>query len=379
MRPAGYLALVLTVPLQGCEGPAEAPHTSPESASCGGCHPAQYDRWAASPLATGSGSPVFSALVERVEESWGEVAAETCRGCHSPGHATGGGHFDDDEAGVGCVTCHAAVGNRGERDARLVVDLSQPLAGPFGDTESPAHGSRKGELLRDPALCGTCHEVTGPHLLVEHTLTEYRASPAAAAGRTCVDCHMPRLADAPISTLSDTPRARRDHSFVGLDPPWGAPPDVAAESAERTRALLAEALDLSARATPEGFVVEVENVGAGHHVPTGVSMLRDIRVTVRILDAADKVLLEDPSLIQLGARMLSGDTEVGLLTAADRIVDETLPPGETRRATLPYPPGAASLEAVIEARAFKPNVLAALGLEDLELPLHRVREVRVAR
>src|SRR5204862_829043 len=111
---------------------------------------------------------------------------------HTPEHSP--------DAGIGCVSCHAAIGNHATRDGMLAVDLDVPLSGPFADAEpTEAHGSRSDGFLISPDLCGTCHELTGPNLVNEPTLTEFQASPQASAGLTCIDCHMPRTEERPLA------------------------------------------------------------------------------------------------------------------------------------------------------------------------------------
>lgn len=343
------------------------------SSNCGTCHPDQYAQWAASPLATGTSSPVFAALVERVEADWGADAAARCRECHAPG--LGGGDPERDP-GVGCVACHGAVGNHGTRDGRLAIELGVPLAGPSGSAAAnQAHGVRESGFLRDPSLCGTCHEVTGPNLLVETTHSEYVASGDA---RTCVDCHMPALEPGLTAVSSTRPRPRVDHRFIGFDPSWSDDPDEVAERTDATRALLASALTLRASSTSDGWRVTVRNVGAAHNVPTGVSMLRDIWVDARLYDDAGSLLATRPRVLELGARMLDGDDEVALLTHADRVVDDSLAAGAATDAELEAP-AAAALELTLRARAFKPSVLEALELSHLaeRVPVHELHTLRV--
>ena len=346
---------------------------SPEASSCGSCHTAHYESWAASTHATSGGSPVFQALVGEVGEAWGATAAQACVDCHQPGHAG--------DASIGCMACHGAVGNRAERDGQLIVDLGVPLSGPFVDPEpNDAHISRSGSLLRSPVLCGTCHEVTGPRLFRERTLTEYRSGAAVELGLVCADCHMPSLGTGPAAEGGRTDRRITDHRFVGMDPPWGAPPEEAAAAAERAHALLASALVLHASPIDFGFVVTVSSVCPGHRVPTGVAMLRDLRVVVSVTSADGEVLATDETVLELFDQPMSGELPVPLVTRADHVVHRSLESGESRSETVTVPPGAArpvTLVATVRARAYREDVLAALGLSHLgpQVPVHEVLRV----
>jgi hypothetical protein len=333
----------------GSGGPQE---TTAEA--CGACHVDQYDTWSQSRHATSTDSPVFEALLPHVERAWGSFARERCVACHSPGH---GG----DET-IGCASCHAAIGNTAERDGALVVDVDIPIAGPFGGTAAP-HATRPGELLSSSVLCGTCHEVTGPELFVEPTLTHYRASPAAEMGIGCADCHMPQLEPGPIAVGATDDRDRRAHTFVGMDPPWGASAQAAERAEQRTAALLDRILIVEIAQRPnDELEIAVTNMCFAHRVPAGVAMLRDMWIDVYVVDASGEQHTFE-RVIELGALPTLDGVAVPLPTDADAIVDRSLAPGEVT-ATSVAVVGAVRVEAVARARAFRADVLDALELAD---------------
>jgi hypothetical protein len=314
------------------------------SADCGVCHADHYAEWARSGHGQSTSGPVFQALLPHVEDAWGTHARQTCEGCHAPGYAG--------EEAIGCVACHAAVGNHAERDGQLAVDLDEPLSGPLGGVVTEAHVSTQRSLLTSPVLCGTCHEVTGPELLVESTLSEFRAS----GEEGCLECHAPTTTRA--WTDASEPRDTRAHTFVGFDPPWD---DVAdPDAAEATRQLLARALELRIDTLPDGRrEVVVTNVDAGHRVPTGVSFVRDIWVDVTVDGVEARVLtISDQP-------MFEGEP-TALLTDADDVKVGSLGPGEELRAAIPV-----GATAMLKARAVRGDVLDALGL-DLALPAHTI-------
>ncbi|MBX3274435.1 MAG: hypothetical protein KF729_29490 [Sandaracinaceae bacterium] len=364
---ARFASIVGLVVLLGCARPSGEPlPLGARAGDCGACHEDHFDEWAGSPHAASARSPVLEAMLPEVEAVWGARARDACVSCHAPAHAPG-------DEGIGCVSCHAAAGNHAERDGALVVDLARPIAGPFGDTgPTLAHATRRGAFLASPSLCGTCHELTGPNLVREPTLTEYRASPAAAEGITCADCHLPDAGERPLASDATTPRRVRSHRFVGFDPPWGAAPEEAAAAAERTRALLAEALSLEVERDAGGVRVTLANVGAGHSVPTGAAFLRDLWVDVEV----DGVVVAARVLV-LGDVPMRGDTPVPLLTRADRVEVGSLPAGASRAARVAIE---GPLEVVLRGRAVRDDVLAALGLEAraAEVPTHEIHRVRRA-
>lgn len=320
---------------------------------CGSCHRVEYKAWSTSRLAVGADakatSPVFKALLPRVEAAWGSVARARCVSCHSPGF--GGDH------GVGCVACHAAVGNRGVQNGALVVDLGAPLAAsrPPG-AETTAHDTEVREYLTSPELCGTCHVVHGPGLFEEVTLGELQAS--GKPDRACTSCHMPKTAG-----------GEADHRFTGVDPAWGADPESAAAAAAESTALLGRAVTLEMVEMVDGasgVEVRLTNTGGGHAVPTGVSFLRDLWVDVRVVDA-EGAIFDVPRVIALGARMTRGGKEVDLPTDADTIEGRVLAPDAAVSAPIEVPAGAVlpvTFEATLRARAVAARVMTALGIEE---------------
>ena len=331
------------------------------AADCGGCHEDHFEQFRSSPHATSARSPIFQAMLPDVERAWGGAARAQCEGCHAPAHSS--------DEGIGCLSCHAAVGNHAERDGMLAVDPSAPLAGSLRDAApSVAHRTRQSDFLTSPSLCGTCHELTGPALVDEPTLSEYRASPQAAGGVTCAGCHMPDDGERPLTNDPDArPRSTRSHRFVGFDPPWGAGPEEAAAAAERTRALLASALTLEVVRVEGGVEIALSNTGAGHAVPTGATFLRDLWVDV-VIDG-----VTGPRVIVLGDQPMHGEREVALLTHAERVERGSLDAGAERRVFLPAPPSA-SITATLRGRAIRDSVLAALALEARagEIPTHEI-------
>jgi hypothetical protein len=356
----------------GCSPAAAGITGDAGAAACGACHTGEYAEWSGSRLATSGMSPVFLGLAASATAAWGEQAGARCVACHEPGF--GGDH------GIGCVACHSATGNLAERDGLLTVDTDAPISGPFDDpTSTPAHGSRADALLVSPALCGTCHEVTGPGLLHETTKTEYEASSAGAAGAGCISCHMLAEEPGPVARGETRSRPRADHSFIGVDPPWGASPQVARAAALSTVQLLRFGLALQAVRAGDGFDVTLTN-RAGHAVPTGAAFLRSIWVDVE-LAGADGAVAGVPSVIELGSQPTRDGEPVALITQADAVQSNELLPGASRTAhitaplTLMEPVRAV---ATLRMRAIRPDVLGALGLANrsAEVPTHEVVVVR---
>ncbi|MEQ1566640.1 MAG: NapC/NirT family cytochrome c, partial [Myxococcota bacterium] len=229
------------------------------------------------------------------------------------------------------VACHAATGNRTESDGALVVDLGAPLAGTHG---GPApHATSDRPFLRSSSLCATCHEVAGPGLLDERTGTEHAES---GVSESCADCHFPK----------------GSHATIGFEPG----PEVDPEArALHTRSLLAEALALSVERDGDTWRIEVENVGAGHDVPTGAAVFRELRLDL-VVDGVHT------PLDTLGPRAVdAGGRPVALLTEAAAVDGAGLAPGEVHELQIPRPPDGAVVELVF--RAWRADTTDALALE----------------
>ncbi len=333
--------------LVGCAQGTALPHGA-RAGDCGTCHREAHDGWSRSAHAQSAASPVFVALLPKVEAAWGATARARCVSCHAPG-------FGGDSS-IGCVSCHAAIGNRGEANGALVVDLDAPLSSTSRGVSLPSHEVAPRRLLTAPSLCGTCHEVHGPGVLEEPTLTEFRASPFAGT-KTCSDCHAV------------------GHRLVGVDPRWDSEAEAAVD-AEATRALWAKGLTLSVTETADGVVVRLQNTGAGHAVPTGVTVLRDVWVDVEVVDAQGMTTTL-PRVMELGAAPLRDGAEVALFTDATSVKSRSLMPGEVREWSSPRSAGWRSFTATLKATAVRLSVLRALGLDGLEreVPVHEVSRV----
>lgn len=221
---------------------------------CNACHGAVHDGWASSAHAQAGQNPVFQEALQRAGQS------TACVQCHRPLTAQhpklAAGYIEGDLSrpnlkantafdatlmaeGVGCAACHVRDGK--VVSTRVITDAPHPVA------YSSALGSS--------AMCSTCHQLSypGAEQPFYNTYGEWRATPHAAAGMECQDCHMPKVAAASAATRF---MGQADHRF----------------SADLGRALTV-LVDLKddqvQRGTPLDVSVRLQNTGAAHHVPTG--------------------------------------------------------------------------------------------------------------
>ncbi|MBW7921072.1 MAG: hypothetical protein H3C51_03120 [Rubellimicrobium sp.] len=321
----------------------------PSSATCAACHRREFDEWAGSLHAVAGNERVYEAT-EDANAEVGRNGAEQvrfCEGCHSPGTLLTGraNRFasvmphEAELEGVSCISCHTAIhadpetGNgaltlafdraeieaRGPQGAALLADPRAHLAA-FGAPDTTA-------LLKTGDFCGACHNETldssmslvpDPGVAVQATHAEWRESWYADNGITCQTCHMAPDPAAQVMRIRDgdlRAPATVSHRFIGSN--WlltdtalgdslmilrgGFLPGVdaalgnmtAGAQLEQTRAFLRTAAGLELResrldAAGLHLHIAVQNLGAGHNLPTGVGDQKYMELEVVLRDAAGR-------------------------------------------------------------------------------------------
>lgn len=355
-RHLSLLAGLVSFCTAGCGPTTEVLPLGASNAECAGCHVDQGEDFSRSAHARASESPVFVALLPHVEDAWGADARARCVGCHAPQHVPS--HASDDERGIACVSCHAAVGNRGSFDGRLVVDLGAPLDGPFDDAEpTPAHQSERRGFVSDAESCLTCHDVRGPELFVEPMGLEHMDAVAAVGAPGCMSCHMVAGDEGPIADGATRSRPRRSHRFIGPTPP--SDPSELEGYVRDLRALFADRVTLSAREEGGELVAVLANVAMGHALPTGATFLRELRLEARIESDAG---VRTETLLVLGDRAMAGEVEVALPTDAERLERRRIDPGQDATVRLSLAPGDLHVEVRLVFAPYRRALLEALAL-----------------
>lgn len=239
MRPLVLVAVVLaSAPLfSGGRAPVRTGETGAalSAQACRGCHERTYDEWSRSRHAQAWSNPIFT-------ESFRDLRSPWCVHCHAPLDEQRSQFFVGEpsepallEEGVNCATCHL-------REGALLSGR------PPSEAAQAAHRIRHEPRLRTVDFCGGCHEFRMPDfhapgrpdttLLMQKTVTEWRASSAARRGETCQSCHMPEGA----------------HTFPGA----------------HELALVRETLETTwTWSGPSRVCATVRARGVGHAVPTG--------------------------------------------------------------------------------------------------------------
>lgn len=203
-------------------GQEAAPTTFTSSAQCKDCHQEVWSEWESSAHANSWINPDVRALSN-------DFANTDCIDCHAPRpiFETGIGkrvlpRSSRRAEGVDCISCHMLPDGR--------------IAGTVDDPQAACRPLARVELTREE-FCAACHDQ-------HQTVQQWKSSRFAEQGIGCLDCHMPyRSAD---------PKSGRDHRCLG-----GHDID-----------LVRSAVELRGVREEGGWVVELENVGAGHSFPT---------------------------------------------------------------------------------------------------------------
>ena len=411
---------------------------------CRQCHQRQYDEWIMSPHAYGQVSPVAFALNEKVQvDSNGKVGV-FCFQCHAPiSIAIGEDARIPNEKrapigvlGVQCDSCHSISKNHGLVSGDFPMEPGRKKYGPFGSSSDgdfkPVrnyfHKSVKSDYIITSEFCGSCHDVVTPKgLRVEETFAEFNESVYPEKGITCHDCHMRTLPGKPnqkkvkgpaaIMAGVDIPeRPISNHSMIGVDYhlvdffPYA---DNQGEAARIQREYMQEVYELhkdSAKMEVEApqtvtpgsqfqVAVHVTNTGAGHLLPSGFTVERQVWIEVIIKDADGKFLFVsgdldnnldlrnrcsqdvkldaapiDKYLVNFQSEMLKvnpdgTEEDVFLTSQANKFVKHGIPPLETRIATYPVPvpldaKGPLSVDVKLRFRNFSPLLFDRLGLDE---------------
>ena len=282
--------------------------------ACRDCHPDHYRQWSGSMHAYAADDPVFLAMNQRGQEETNGELGDFCVNCHAPmavrtGATTDGLNLDQvpqSLKGVTCYFCHNVVAVEGTHNNPLVLANDQVMRGGLTDpVASEAHPTAYSALhdrnaFESSDLCGSCHDIVTPagvHL--ERTYTEWQASvfnnDDPLAHLSCSKCHMIGDVDGLVADVPGAPlRQPKDHSFPGVDvalDPW---PETEAQLEGIARDLF-YAVKPRLCADPPGplaFTYVLDNVFAGHMLPSGASADRRAWVELIAYDIDDQVVFQ---------------------------------------------------------------------------------------
>jgi len=330
------------------------------STKCKSCHSEIFNQWANSNHKNLVGSnPYYMALEAIAGEVEGQEFRQWCMGCHNPSGLTTGlsktSHnmnenslantlFEKDgknlvdnykkhgnsrlEEGVSCLTCHRISEASSVGNSSYSLDLTNRKKYPFEDEESSIgeylghkfinakpkehKDSYMKPLYKDPKYCASCHDETSPITGKKIVSTyqqwkdsEYNNPNDKSKNKTCIDCHMTKLENgkfSPLRGVSTDGGAIKDdvkvHYFAGSNHFLAGLKDKEAES--QIIQLLKTSAKLDVNIKGNQVHVGVTNVGAGHHLPTGVGDFRELWLDITIKDKNKKIVFSSGKLKENG-------------------------------------------------------------------------------
>lgn len=373
------------------------------STKCKSCHSEIFNQWANSNHKNlVESNPYYMVLEGLAGEIEGDDFRQWCMGCHNPsglttglrksGHAMDGNTlkeliFEKDgqtlvkdfkkhgptrlEEGVGCIACHRITKADSFGNASYTLELNNRKKYHFEDSYSELgqyigeklinanptihKQSYSKEIYKKSSYCASCHDESSPITgkKIVSTFKEWEQSPYnnpkdSKKHKDCIDCHMTYLENGKFSPKSgystDGGQLKKDikvHYFSGSNHFLSGLKSK--ENEDQTLQLLKTAAKLDVDIKDNKVYVGVKNIGAGHHLPTGVADFRELWLDITLKDSTGKVILSSGKLKDDGDlkedarlfRKVFGDkngTPVGLLFwKYEKLLSDTRIPAGNRR------------------------------------------------
>ena len=285
------------------------PNPDDEIDNCGDCHASIiYDQWVHNGHAQSAINPLFLSIYNGTD-STGKFGVQpgykidyphsqgNCANCHAPTRAVNNVIGIDlnnlngvEKLGVSCDFCHKIKGVKLKENTSVFTgvmhyelirppDGHQIFFGPYHDVPDPDTYSNN---ISKSIFCAPCHQGGYWGVPIYESYTEWLQSSYAAQGIECQTCHMP-----PDGITTNFAPGKggveRDPSTIPTHLQLGS----------RDKDFLASAVEVRSNVSIVGsklnVIVEVENVGAGHHVPTDQPM-RNMILIVEATDSEGKKL-----------------------------------------------------------------------------------------
>jgi len=378
LRRRRVLAIMLAVIALGATGSSQEnadikleTDTFSSAAVCGQCHKEIYRHWKRGMHALGFKDPVFqAALMKAYWQTRGEAAA-LCLSCHAPTIALTGdvqARLDITAEGVTCDFCHSLEDVHPDRsDDRFSLNLGVKY-GPRENVESPVHEVKSSSLFTSSKLCAGCHEwknANGVHLL--STYSEWAESSYAERGQHCQSCHMPeiegRIVDPSVKEVES--KVINEHDLSGGH-----------SITQVKKALRVGFRSVSRTASSITVQIDVENVGSGHYIPTGMPtrvVVLAVTATAGRRSVFEHELYYRKEVVDATGRLLTDDVDVMLRGAAIRR-DSRIPPGGVITETLSIPVSG-TRDVVVSARAYYRYAAQLMMPELLEIEMAMAEKV----
>lgn len=371
-----------------------------DPATCGGCHQEIFAQWQGSMHSNAFTDQLYLKMHEEASHDTGGTIDSYCTGCHTPigtfsGEVppTSGPQISEiSKKGVQCDFCHTVT------NTNFTFSPSKVKQGPFSDSVSSFHETAYSELHTKSEFCGMCHDVNHPtnNLPLEATYTEWKNSSYAAQGIQCQDCHMtpePGVTKPNPGTAALGGPERPQiftHFFAGANASTLASDQHQKLSRENLQAAASVELVPPAPVTPGGNMglkVQVNNKGAGHYLPTGLTEVREMWLDIVVIDPSGKEIYRSGALDENGVidqkaviyrtvfKDKDGQPTLKPWLAESLLSDHRVPPAGsvTENYSVPLPAGTSmplTIKATLRYRSAPQDLVDDLmGKGTLELPV----------
>jgi hypothetical protein len=280
------------------------PNPNDDIKNCGDCHASIiYQQWSNNGHAQSATNELFLSIYNGTDLEGKEGIQPgykldyphsngNCANCHAPIAAVNnymGVNMNNLEGvaklGVSCDFCHKVKDIKLKENTSVVtgvmhMELLRPpedhqiFFGPYTDVPDPDIYSTK---ISKSIFCAPCHQGGYWGVPIYESYTEWLASPYSKQGIECQDCHM-------------TPDGITTNFAPGKGGVERDPTTIAThgQPGSRDSSFLASAVEMRVNSYVTGnnlnVKIEIENVGAGHHVPTDQPM-RNMILIVRAFDS----------------------------------------------------------------------------------------------
>ncbi len=272
--------------------------------SCRDCHGEIVRQWSGSMHAYAGDDPIFRAMNALGQRRTGGALGDFCVKCHAPLAVLSGATKDGlnlaelpaTERGVTCYFCHQVDEVTGTHNGALRLKEDGILRGSIRDpVDSGAHASVYSKLhdreeLDSSAMCGACHDVVTPTgLALERGFEEWKgtlfANPSNKERLSCGACHMPGHDGLVATKPAGLPVRRvKSHLFPAIDTALIDFPERDAQrfsvQTELDTTILAT-MCVFPTMTGANVQIDLENISAGHHFPSGAAVDRRVFVELR--------------------------------------------------------------------------------------------------
>ncbi len=370
-------AIAAPVPVE--KGSATPAQFEP-SINCG-CHGELQQQWSVSMHAQALNDPIYRAKRDQAAAATDGVLGPFCDKCHAPIAAMTGELGSETMSpaateSVTCMFCHQTVGLVDDKAANTshLVEADLTRRAQLQDPKAP-HPAVYSEFHKTSEVCGGCHNVDHPinGMHLEATYSEWKASPWAAEGVQCQDCHMSEGAGkiGPFSGQAAAGGPTRDNlykmTFVGGNAILG-PADLAVARLQSAAELKLDAVDVVAPGTEASVTVTITNTGAGHYLPTGLTEVREMWLEVFAEDASGNKVVVGEHRFGTILQDDNGKAPVELWEATSIKSDDRIAPRESSTDSFSFamPEGtdSASLTAALYYRSVPDDLAEAAGVEN---------------